>query len=106
VEKVGGTHRELLTLCSIGYSHFNSADRKSHCVTEALHAKTSCGGAARCIRHRESGNAMPSTQSVRTVQTAAYSLLDLEKKPPPVYKGHNNLRVLLEAFMALHEIGV
>jgi hypothetical protein len=75
-------------------------------VAEALHAKTSCGGAARCIRHRESGNAMPSTQSVRTAQTSVYSLLGLEKKPPPVYKGNYNLRVLLEAFMALHEIGV
>jgi oleate hydratase len=44
--------------------------------------------------------------SIRSAQTAVYSLLGLEKKPPPVYKGNYNLRVLLEAFMALHEIGV
>jgi oleate hydratase len=44
--------------------------------------------------------------SVRSAQTAVYSLLGLEKEPPPVYKGHYDPRVLLEAFMALHEIGV
>jgi oleate hydratase len=44
--------------------------------------------------------------SVRTAQTAVYSLLGLEKEPPPVYKGHYNPRVLLDAFKALHEIGV
>ena len=44
--------------------------------------------------------------SVRSAQTAVYSLLGLEKKPPPVYKGNYDPRVLLEAFMALHEVGV
>ena len=44
--------------------------------------------------------------SVRSAQTAVYSLLGLEKEPPPVYKGQYNPRVLFEAFMALHEIGV
>ena len=44
--------------------------------------------------------------SVRSAQTAVYSLLGLEKEPPPVYKGHYDPRVLLEAFKALHEIGV
>jgi oleate hydratase len=44
--------------------------------------------------------------SVRSAQTAVYSLLGLEKEPPPVYKGHYDPRVLLKAFMALHEIGV
>jgi oleate hydratase len=44
--------------------------------------------------------------SVRSAQTAVYSLLGLDKDPPPVYKGHYDPRVLLEAFMALHEIGV
>ena len=44
--------------------------------------------------------------SIRSAQTAVYSLLGLEKEPPPVYKGHYDPRVLLEAFMALHEIGV
>jgi oleate hydratase len=43
--------------------------------------------------------------SVRSAQTAVYSLLGLEREPPPVYKGHYDPRVLLEAFMALHEIG-
>jgi oleate hydratase len=44
--------------------------------------------------------------SVRSAQTAVYSLLGLDKDPPPVYKGHYDPRVLLEAFMALHEVGV
>jgi oleate hydratase len=43
--------------------------------------------------------------SIRSAQTAVYSLLGLKKEPPPVYKGQYNPRVLLEAFMALHEIG-
>jgi hypothetical protein len=29
----------------------------------------------------------------------------LEREPPPVYKGQFNPCVLLEAFVALHEIG-
>jgi oleate hydratase len=44
--------------------------------------------------------------SVRSAQTAVYSMLGLDKEAPPVYKGNYNPRVLLEAFMALHEIGV
>ena len=44
--------------------------------------------------------------SIRSAQTAVYSLLGLEQKAPPVYKGEFNPRVLLEAFLALHEIGV
>jgi oleate hydratase len=44
--------------------------------------------------------------SVRSAQIAVYSLLGLEKEPPAVYKGHYDPRVLLEAFKALHEIGV
>jgi oleate hydratase len=44
--------------------------------------------------------------SIRSAMTAVYSLLGLEKEPPPVYKGHYDPRVLLKAFMALHEIGV
>jgi oleate hydratase len=44
--------------------------------------------------------------SIRSAQTAVYSLLGLERKAPPVYKGQFNPRVLLEAFLALHEIGV
>jgi myosin-crossreactive antigen len=36
---------------------------------------------------------------------AVYSLLGLEREAPPVYKGQFKLRVLLEAFVALHEIG-
>jgi oleate hydratase len=42
--------------------------------------------------------------SIRSAQTAVYSLLGLEREPPPVYKGQVNPRVLLEAFVALHEI--
>ena len=44
--------------------------------------------------------------SIRSAQIAVYSLLGLKKEPPSVYKGQLNPRVLLEAFMALHEIGV
>ncbi len=44
--------------------------------------------------------------SIRSAQTAVYSLLGLDQKAPPVYKGQFNPRVLLEAFLALHEIGV
>jgi oleate hydratase len=43
--------------------------------------------------------------SIRSAQTAVYSLLGLERKAPHVYKGQFNARVLLEAFRALHEIG-
>jgi oleate hydratase len=42
--------------------------------------------------------------SIRSAQTAVYSLLGLDRKVPPVYKGQFNPRVLLEAFLALHEI--
>ena len=44
--------------------------------------------------------------SIRSAQMAVYSLLGLERKAPPVYKGQFNPSVLLEAFRALHEIGV
>ena len=43
--------------------------------------------------------------SIRSAQVAVYSLLGLEREPPPVYKGQVNPRVLFEAFAALHEIG-
>ena len=43
--------------------------------------------------------------SIRSAQTAVYSLLGLDRKAPPVYKGQFNPRVLLDAFRALHEIG-
>jgi oleate hydratase len=43
--------------------------------------------------------------SIRSAQTAVYSLLGLDRKVPPVYKGQFNPRVLLEAFLALHEVG-
>ncbi len=41
--------------------------------------------------------------SIRSAMTAVYSLLGLDREPPSVYKGQFNPRVLLEAFMALHE---
>jgi oleate hydratase len=44
--------------------------------------------------------------SIRSAQTAVYSLLGLERKIPSVYKGQFDPRVLLQAFLALHEIGV
>jgi oleate hydratase len=41
--------------------------------------------------------------SIRSAQTAVYSLLGLSRTPPPVFKGHYNPRILLEAFRALHD---
>jgi oleate hydratase len=41
--------------------------------------------------------------SIRSAQTAVYSLLGLNRTPPPVYKGHYDPRVLLKAFKALHD---
>jgi oleate hydratase len=41
--------------------------------------------------------------SVRSAQTAVYSLLALNRTPPPVYKGRYNPSVLLNAFKALHD---
>lgn len=41
--------------------------------------------------------------SIRSAQTAVYSLLRLPRTPPPVYKGHHDPRVLLKAFLALHD---
>jgi oleate hydratase len=40
--------------------------------------------------------------SVRSAQTAVYSLLGLKRTPPPVYKGHHDPSVLRNAFLALH----
>jgi oleate hydratase len=42
--------------------------------------------------------------SIRSAQTAVYSLLELSRTPPPVYKGNHDPRVLLKAFLTLHEI--
>jgi len=42
--------------------------------------------------------------SIRSAQTAVYSLLGLNRTPPPVYKGNHDPRVLLKAFLTLHEI--
>src|SRR5208337_3958821 len=41
--------------------------------------------------------------SVRAAQMAVYSLLGLNRKPPAVYKGNHDLRVLFNAFLTLHE---
>jgi oleate hydratase len=40
--------------------------------------------------------------SVRSAQTAVYSLLGLKRTASPVFKGSHNCRILLEAFRALH----
>lgn len=42
--------------------------------------------------------------SIRSAQTAVYSLLDLQLKPPAVYKGIFDPRVLFKAFVALHDL--
>ncbi len=41
--------------------------------------------------------------SIRSAQTAVYSLLGLERTPPPVYKGQDSLRVLVQAVEMLHD---
>jgi oleate hydratase len=40
--------------------------------------------------------------SIRSAQTAVYSLLGLQRTPPPMYKGLHDPRVVLKAFLALH----
>jgi oleate hydratase len=40
--------------------------------------------------------------SIRSAQTAVYSLLKLDRKPTPMYKGSHDPRVLLEALATLH----
>ncbi len=42
--------------------------------------------------------------SVRSAQTAVYALLDLDRKPPAVYKGQFDPRVLAKAFTRLHDL--
>jgi oleate hydratase len=42
--------------------------------------------------------------SIRSAQAAVYALLDLKLKPPAVYKGKFDPRVLYKAFMALHDV--
>jgi oleate hydratase len=40
--------------------------------------------------------------SIRSAQTAVYALLHMDRRPPPVYNGTHEMRILLEAFTALH----
>jgi oleate hydratase len=42
--------------------------------------------------------------SIRSAQTAVYSLLGMEQKPPAVYKGQYDPRVLYKAFKTLHNV--
>jgi myosin-crossreactive antigen len=42
--------------------------------------------------------------SVRSAQTAVYSLLGLNRIVPPVFKGNHDPRIFLKAFEALHAI--
>lgn len=41
--------------------------------------------------------------SIRSAQTAVYTLLDLERTPPAVYRGEENLHFLLQAVETLHD---
>jgi len=41
--------------------------------------------------------------SIRSAQTTVYSLLRLNREPPAVYKGSHDPRVLLNAFLTLHD---
>ncbi len=42
--------------------------------------------------------------SVRSAQTAVYDLLQLNRQPPPIYKGQFDPRVIYKAFRALHDL--
>jgi oleate hydratase len=42
--------------------------------------------------------------SIRSAQTAVYALMGLPLKPPAVYKGEHDPRVLFNAFRALHDL--
>jgi oleate hydratase len=42
--------------------------------------------------------------SIRSAANAVYSLLGLHRNPPTVYRGQFHLKVLLDAYMALHDI--
>jgi oleate hydratase len=42
--------------------------------------------------------------SIRSAQTAVYTLLGLNREPPAVYQGKYDPRVLYKAFMALHDV--
>ena len=44
--------------------------------------------------------------SIRSAQTAVYALLGLNRRPPEVYKGEFDPRVLYRAFLALHDLTV
>lgn len=44
--------------------------------------------------------------SIRSAQTAVYTLLGLNRTQPPVYKGQFNPRILLNAFLTLHDKNV
>jgi myosin-crossreactive antigen len=44
--------------------------------------------------------------SIRSAQTASYNLLGLSRTPPSVYKGQYDPRVLLKAFLTLHDKSV
>ncbi len=41
--------------------------------------------------------------SIRSAQTAVYDMLKLNRRPPPVYHGKFDPRVLYRAFRALHD---
>jgi oleate hydratase len=41
--------------------------------------------------------------SIRSAQTAVYSLLSLHRTPLPVYKGDHDPRILLRTFLTLHD---
>ena len=41
--------------------------------------------------------------SVRSAMTAVYTLLEIARSPPPVFKGHHDLRSIVQAFRALHD---
>lgn len=43
------------------------------------------------------------SDSLRSAQTAVAALLDLDRRPPPVYKGQHDPRVLYRAFTTLHD---
>ena len=42
--------------------------------------------------------------SIRAAQTAVYELLAIDRKPPAIFRGTHDFRILFKAFLALHDI--
>lgn len=105
------------------------ADRESNCKTRVNALVMSTGDQtcmpqrcmSECVSYLSARRASPTLDSsanaqmdvvftveysIRSAQTAVYTLLGLNRTPPPVYKGQFNPRILLNAFLTLHDKNV